>query len=140
MLTTILLPLLLPALFLLHRDGPFLPLIGAAVCMALFSALFGALCCLLTTTSAGCGLLSFSFSLIALALAGGILPPVMLPDTLRALSSLSPVKWLQSLAALPMGYPSEASCFIALAVCALLMAAASLALYHHRISRQEVDA
>jgi len=137
--TTILLLLLLPALFLLRREASLLPLLGTACGMALFSALFGALCCLLTTTTAGCGLLSFSFSLISLALAGGILPPVMLPDTLRALSPLSPVKWMQSLAALPMGYPAAPSLFIALAVCALLMAAVSLGLYHHRISRQEVD-
>ena len=95
--------LLAPALLLLG-EGPPLPLLGAALGMAVFCSIFCALCCLAWGSAAGCGGLSFAVSLASLALAGGVVPPVLLPGALRRLTGLSPVTWLARLAAGPMGY------------------------------------
>ena len=121
---------------LLAREAV-LPALGAAAVFALFCAVFGSLCCLVTTGAAGCGGLAFAVALAALGAAGGILPPVMLPQTLREWSWLSPVTWLRDIAALPAGYPAEDRVLMAAALAALLMAGLSALLYHRRVMRQE---
>ena len=111
--------------------------LGAAAVFALFCAVFGSLCCLVTASAAGCGGLAFAIALAAMGAAGGILPPVMLPKTLRELSWLSPVAWLRAVAALPAGYPAENRVLIAAAAAALLMAGLSALLYHRRVIHRE---
>jgi hypothetical protein len=60
--------LLAPGLAGLGRGG-ILPLVGAALAMALYCSLFCGLCCLLTEGAAGCGTASFALALAFLALA-----------------------------------------------------------------------
>ena len=121
---------------LLAQEG-ILSALGAAAVFALFCAVFGSLCCLVTASAASCGGLAFAVALAAMGAAGGILPPVMLPRTLRELSGLSPVAWLRAVAALPAGYPAENRVLIAAAAATLLMASLSALLYHRRVMRQE---
>ena len=123
-------------LALLAREAV-LPALGAAAVFALFCAVFGSLCCLVTPGAAGCGGLAFAVALVSMGAAGGILPPVMLPQTLREMSWLSPVAWLRAVAALPAGYPAEDRTLIAAAAAALVMAALSALLYHRRVTRRE---
>ena len=121
---------------LLARDAV-LSALGAAAVFALFCAVFGSLCCLVTASAAGCGGLAFAIALVSMGAAGGILPPVMLPQTLRELSWLSPVAWLRTIAALPAGYPAENRVLVAAAAAVLLMAGLSALLYHRRVMHQE---
>lgn len=134
-----LLLLLAPALLAAGEGQRPLALLGAALGMAAFCSLFCALCCLIAGSAAGCGALAFLAALVSLGLAGGIVPPVLLPRTLQRLSWLSPVTWLRQLAAWPMGYAVPASTWICLAVSAVGMAALALALYRREVDRQEVD-
>lgn len=132
-----LLLLLLPVLLAAGRSSP-LALAGAALGMALFCSLFCALCCLAAGSAAGCGVLAFGVSLLSLALGGGIVPPVLLPEPVRKLAWLSPATWLRQLAAWPMGYPVDDSTWICLILATVVMAALALALYRRRVDRQEV--
>ena len=133
----LLLPLLLPAL-LLAGGGPSLPLLGAALGMALFCALFSSVCCLVSRSAAGCGLLAFTVSLAALALAGGIVPPVLLPGPVRGLSVLSPVSWLQRLAVGAVGRPPDPSAVLCLTASGAVLAVLALSLYRRRTDSGEV--
>lgn len=135
--TVLLLPPLLAAL-LLAGGAVSLPLAVAALGMALFCSLFCSLCCLLAQSAAGCGTACFAVSLLSLALAGGIVPPVLLPGPVRRLSWLSPVTWLSRLAALPMGYEAPSSALICLAASGAAMASLSLFLYRRRADSGEV--
>ena len=72
------------------REG----ILAGAAC-GWFCAAFAALCCLLTADTGGCGVLSFACALAFLALGGGILPPVLMPGSLRELLGWSPVSWLR---------------------------------------------
>ena len=132
-----LLLLLLPTLLLAGEGHP-LALTGSALLMALFCSEFCAVCCLAAGSAAGCGLIAFGVSLLSLALAGGILPPVLLPGPMRQLSWLSPFTWLRQLAAWPMGYEVDRSAWICLALSMLGMALLALTLYRRRADRQEV--
>lgn len=132
-----LLLLIFPSLLLAEGGNPVL-LLGAALLMALFCSLFCSLCCLAAENAAGCGLIAFGVSLLALALAGGIVPPVLLPGPVRRLSWLSPVTWLRQLAAWPAGFPADGSVWACLALSAAGMAALALRLYRRRADRQEV--
>ena len=134
--TLALLVLLLPSL-LLHGGGNPLALAGAAVLMALFCSLFAALCCLAAQSAAGCGGVAFSVSLVFLLLAGGVIPPVLLPTAMRRLSGLSPVTWLRQIAAWPMGYDVSPFTWVCLGLSAAGMAALSFALYRTRADREE---
>ena len=78
-------------------------------------------------------------ALAFLALAGGIVPPVLMPAGLQRLIGLSPVTWLMELAAWAMGYEVPPATWLCLALSALGMAALSLALYQRRTDRQEVE-
>ena len=132
-----LLLLFLPAL-LLAGEGEPLPRLGAALLAALFCSIFCSLCCLAADSAAGCGLIAFGVSLLSLALAGGIVPTVLLPGPVRRLSWLSPVTWLRQLAACPMGYPVDPVVWLCLGLSGAGMAALSLILYRRRAYRQEV--
>ena len=134
----LLLPLLIPALLLSGEGRPLL-LIGTALGMALFCSIFASVCCLLSRSAAGCGLLAFTVSLLSLALAGGILPPVLLPGPVRKLSWLSPVSWLQRLAAWPGGYNLPLSARLCPALSAAAMTALALVLYRRRSNSGEVE-
>ncbi len=105
--------------------------------MALLCGLFGSLCCLLTGSAARCGGLAFLVPLLGLFVSGGILPPVMLPQSVRKLEVLSPVTWLRSLAAGSLGYEQE-SYGLYVAVAAVGMAVAGWLLYRRRMQGQEV--
>ena len=122
---------------LLAGEGNPLALLGAALGMALFSSVFCGLCCLASGSAAGCGMVSFGASLVCLALAGGIVPPVFLPGGVRQLAGLSPVTWLMRLAAWPMGCDMPLSAGAGLAAAGIGMAALSLVLYRRRAAREE---
>lgn len=128
---------LLPALVLAEKGAHPLALLGAAVLMAAYCALFGTLCCLAARDAAGCGMIAFTAALVALALAGGIVPPVLMPAGLRQLSGLSPVTWLIRLSAWPMGYPLPGFALGGLLLTGAGMAGLSLVLYRRRVDRWE---
>lgn len=129
--------LIFPSLLLTGEGNPVF-LLGAALLMALFGSLFASVCCLAAEDAAGCALIAFGVSLLSLALAGGIVPPVLLPGSVRRLSWLSPVTWLRRLAAWPMGYPADGSVWVCLTLSAAGLAALALILYRRRVERQEV--
>ena len=106
--------------------------------MAVYSSVCCAVCCLSFRSAAGCGVAAFALSLAALALAGGIVPTVLLPSGLKALSWLSPVTWLMELAAWPGGYPVERSTWFCLALTGTGMVVLSLKLYRSQGDCQEV--
>ena len=133
-----LLLLLYPVLLMTGAGDP-LPLLGAALAMALFCSVFCSLCCLATGSAAGCGVAAFTVSLLSLALAGGIVPAVLLPGPVRRLSGLSPVTWLLRLAAWPMGYEIPLTAWLCPLVCTAGMAALAVRLYRRRVGRQEVE-
>lgn len=136
--TVFLLPLLLPALLLSGGGAP-LPLTASALGMALYCSLFCSLCCLATRSAAGCGAVAFPISLASLALAGGIVPPVLLPRPVQKLSWLSPVTWLMELAAASMGLCQvSASTWTGLVLTGAGMAALALVLYRRRADSGEV--
>ena len=135
--TGVLLLLLAPAL-LLTGEGSVSARMTAALGMALFCALFSSVCCLALRSAASCGAVSFLAALLALALAGGIVPGALLPAGVRRLSPLSPVTWLMRLAALPMGYDLPLSSLAGLLLAGSGMLGAALALYRRRANCQEV--
>ena len=135
--TGVLLLLLAPAL-LLTGEGSVSARMTAALGMALFCALFSSVCCLALRSAASCGAVSFLAALLALALAGGIVPGALLPAGVRRLSPLSPVTWLMRLAALPMGYDLPLSSLAGLLLAGPGMLGAALALYRRRANCQEV--
>lgn len=133
-----LLLLLAPSLLLTGGGNP-LALLGAAALTAVFCSLFAALCCLVSGSAAGCGGAAFSVSLLSLFLAGGVVPPVLLPGGLRRLSGLSPVSWLRQLAAWSMGYDVPALTWAYLALTTAGIAALTFVLYRRRADRGEAD-
>ena len=126
---------LLVAPTLLAEGASPLAALGAAALMAAFCSLFCALCCLAAGSAGRCGALAFLISLLSLALAGGIVPPVLLPAPLRRLEWLSPAAWLRQLAAWPLGHAVPGSTWACLALTAALMAAAGLGLYRLGVDR-----
>ena len=129
--------LIFPSLLLMGEGNPVL-LLGTALGMALFCSVFASLCCLIAENAAGCGLIAFCVSLLSLALAGGIVPPVLLPGPVRRMNWLSPVSWLRRLAAQSMGYPADWSVWVCLALSTAGMAALAMALYRRRVDHREV--
>lgn len=125
-------------LALLEGSSPISGILTAVV-FALLCGSFGCMCCLLTGNSARCGGLSFLISLAALALSGGIVPPVMLPATLRKLQWLSPVTWLRDIAAATLGYECPISSVLVSVLTFAAMTALSLLLYRKRMDTGEVD-
>lgn len=134
----ILFPVIAAALLALSGENILLTLAAAAVSAA-FCVAFSALCCLLTANAGSCGALSFSCSLVFLALSGGVVPPVLMPQSLRGLMDISPVTWLRSLWALPMGgYEAKPWMIAALLVSSAGMLLIGMYLYWHRRMGQEV--
>ena len=130
--------LLVPSLLMAGGDAS-PALLGSAALAALFCSLFSALCCLAAEHAAGCGGAAFSVSLLSLFLAGGVVPPALLPEAVRLISPLSPVTWLRQLAAWPMGYRPSSSSLVLLTLSAAVMAFLSLVLYRVRSEREVVD-
>lgn len=128
--------LLAPGLLIMGKSG-IAALLAAALGMAVFCSIFCALCCLASGNAAGCGVIAFVVSLLSLALAGGIVPPVLLPEGVRQLSNLSPVTWMIRLAAWPMGYDMPLSAIAGLLLAGAGMIALSLMLYRRRIDQKE---
>lgn len=119
--------------------GSVLGTILAAVVFALFCALFGSLCCLITTSAANSGLMAFTVALLSLGASGGILPPSLLPETLRKCSWLSPVNWLRELAAATnKAFAADQRSMIAMICVMAVMAVVCCVLYHRRVAGQEV--
>lgn len=117
-----------------------LPLSGAlktALAGGAFFAVYAAFCSLASSHDAGCGSLSFLLTLAALALAGGIVPPVLLPQDLRRLEVLSPIAWMRDLAAEALGYGGGRSSVWTLLAAAAALAALSAWLYLRRIREME---
>ena len=134
--TPVLLLLLLPALLWAGGGKP--ALFAAALVTALYCCAFCSLCCLLTGSAGGCGLLSFGIAAASLGLAGGIVPPVLLPAPIRRLSGLSPVTWLRQLAAGAMGVCQvPASAWAGLALTGAGMTILALFLYRRRMDGEE---
>lgn len=132
----VMLVLIVPGLLACGGGRP-LALAAAAVGMALFASLFSALCCLTASRDAGRGGLAFTVSLLSLFLAGGVIPPALLPEAVRRLLPLSPVTWLRQLAAWPMGYEAAPSTWACLGLSLAGMAALCLPLYRRRAEREE---
>lgn len=119
--------------------GPVWSAALAAIVFSLFCALFGSLCCLITTGAANSGLMAFAVALLSLGASGGILPPVLLPQTMRNWSWLSPVNWLRELTAVSSGkYPMEGRSVAAILCTTVAMSIVCALLYHRRMSGQEV--
>lgn len=78
--------------------------LGTAAVWAAFFAAWASACALVTESAAACGGVSFLLALLFLALSGGIVPPVLLPEAMRPAVEMSPVAWMRALAARPLGY------------------------------------
>lgn len=130
-------PLLLAAQLVIVGGSVFLSIAVCALC-TLFCAAFASFCCLVTADTGSCGVLSFSGALVMLALSGGILPPVLMPEVLRKWIACSPVTWLRSLLAMPAGeYDVQPGMIgVVAGVCVLMIAAGAL-LYGRRAARGE---
>ena len=124
-----------PACILLKGHVPYA--LGVTLAAALFCAAFGILCCQLTADAAACGGLSFLLALLFTALAGGLIPPVLLPETLRNLSWLSPASWLRMLLSLAAGYEADVPMLIAMTAAFLLMSLLGWLLCRRRVMKQE---
>lgn len=72
--------------------------LAAAAVWSLFFTAYASFCASASRTSAGCGGVSFLLSLAALAVSGGIVPPVLLPEAVRRWEAFSPVTWLRAAA------------------------------------------
>lgn len=134
-----LLALLLPALLALGEGQNVPALVLAAAVMAAVGSLFGALCCLAAGSAGGCGAMAFLTALASLVLAGGIVPPALLPQGAQELGWLSPVSWLRQAAAWAMGYGGQASVWACMALAGAAMAAAAFALYRRAADREEAE-
>lgn len=113
------------------------PALGVAALCALFFASYAGLCGLLSSTAAGCGCLSFFVTLAALFLAGGIVPPVLLPEALQRLEWVSPIAWMRTLTGQALGYSAAYPAGGLLAGGTVLCGALSGRLYCRRVREQE---
>lgn len=130
--TLVLLPLMSVVSLLLTRGDPVTGLWAGALC-ACFCAGFGTVCCLVTDNTGSCGVASFLSALVFLFLSGGVLPPVLLPQTVQKLMILSPVTWLRSTMALAVeDYEMHWGYAAVTAVAAVALAVLGGALYRRR--------
>ena len=121
----------------LITGGKILPSVVVSALVSILCTAWISICCLCTGSVSGCGILSSLLSLCSLALSGGILPPVMLPQGLRKMMALSPVTWMRQLLATPAGYESRQAWLILL-ICTVTLFPICLLLYRSRFIR-EVD-
>ena len=131
---TLVITAVLAAALTLITENTFWELLPAALVCGVFCAGFVSLCCLLTDRAGSCGILSFGIALVMLGLSGGILPPAVMPASLRPWLEWSPISRMRSLMAFP-GREDAVHMLVAAAV--LVMPA--MALYRYR-SRKEVAA
>ena len=124
--------LLLPAALLLSQ-GAILSTLLRCLPAALFIAVFGSLCCLITAQAQQGGLLACLLALGMLGASGGILPGVMLPETLRKLLPFSPVTWMRLLLTASDGW---AGSLAALAACSAVLAVLGGLLYRRRFWKE----
>lgn len=119
-------------------DGSFgLMLIGAGLC-ALFCSVYVGFCCLVTSGTGSCGVLSFVWAMGMLLMSGGILPAAMMPESLRRCMDYSPVTWMRGVLAMAVEDAEIRSLWILLTVAvAVLLASGSAVLYHRRGLREE---
>lgn len=126
---------LFPAMLPLDLSVP--PALGTAAGWAVFFAAWASACALLTESAAGCGGLSFLLALAMLALSGGIIPPVLLPDAVRKVMALSPVTWMRAAAAQSLGYDAMNHPIGTLLLAAGVLCILSGWLYIRRADREE---
>lgn len=133
--TLILLLLLVPGLALAAGEIS-AALLGTALLTAVFGAVFGSFCCMITESIAGCGVLAFLLSFLSLTLAGGILPPVLLPRTLQKFGDFSPVTWIKDLAVGAVGVDVQGG-MLPLILTTVILAVVSWGLYCRRVDGRE---
>lgn len=109
--------------------------------LALFAACYGCFCCQAVRSSAGCGGLAMATAGVCTFLAGGILPPALLPGAVKALSPFSPVQMLREVLYLPVWEWQDAS-FSATGgfLWTLVFFTGGLLLYRRRLMGKETDA
>ena len=83
--------------------GEILPTLRSGFVCALFCAAYAGVCCLISGNTRNCGVVSFPCSLVFLFFAGGIVPPVLMPESLQGWSNFSPVTWLRNTMAVSGG-------------------------------------
>ena len=108
--------------------------IGDAVLYALFFAAHASFWASLTHSEAGCGAASGLAGAALLFLAGGIVPPVLLPPALARLGSWTPIAWMRALASPSLGHPGRPA--LCLAGLSLVLLTAAGALYCRRVRRE----
>ncbi|MBQ9459318.1 MAG: hypothetical protein IJU66_05230 [Oscillospiraceae bacterium] len=116
---------------LLREDVP--ALLPAALPCAMFFASYAALCALVSGSAAMCGTLSFCLDTVFLVLAGGVVPPALLPPPLQGLCSASPITWLLSASARTDDAPRAALC---LAASSAVLGLICVPLYLRRCARE----
>lgn len=131
----VLLPLIL--LPLLARGGDIFPSVLSAVAVALFSAAFCGLCCVLTPSAGSGALLSFLTATGMLILSGGVLPPVLLPVGLRRLTDWIPLSWARSLLSVSFGREVSGWAAMGLVLLTITLMLLTAVLFDRRVDREE---
>ena len=109
----------------------------SAILCGMFCAGFTGLCCLIAPELGSCGVLTSISALVFLFVAGGILPPVMLPQQIRQLSTWSPVSWMRTLLARPAGYEVFIAETLLLLGLTVLLTVLCFVFYRRRFFRKE---
>lgn len=110
-----------------------------ALLWSMLAAVFAAFCALITSTASGCGGVSFLVTLAALFVAGGIVPPVLLPEALQRAAIVSPVSWMSATAALALECSVDEVAPAVLAAAIVLLGAVSALLYARRVRERSDD-
>lgn len=131
---------LLTAAQLILVKGNVMQTVCSSAACSLFCAAYAAVCCLITHNTRTCGVLTFPGALVFLFLAGGILPPVLMPPMLQGFMDLSPITWLRNTMAVPGGelYPDQSMAGTLLLWSALLLIIGGL-LYCRRTTSGKED-
>lgn len=136
----VLLVLLTGAQMLIVKGDVMATVFAAGVC-ALFCSAYTGLCCLLTNNTRNCGVLSFPCSLVFLFLSGGILPPVLMPESLQGWMKYAPVTWMRNVMAVPGDNLLEDGTMTRmLLLSGVIMLAIGGLLYRHRSIHWKEDA
>lgn len=95
------------------------------------------LCAVLARSAGAAGLMAFLPATLALVLAGGVLPPALLPRGLREMVSLCPLTWARETLAAALDYPVPWPRTLALAALAALLTAVTALCFRMRVDRGE---
>lgn len=130
---------LLTAVQLFLVKGDVIQTLGVSAACGLFCTAYTAVCCLLTSNTRNCGVLTFPAALVFLFLSGGILPPVLMPQMLQGFMDLSPVTWLRNTMAVPGGelYPDQSMAGILLVCSGILLILGGLLYFRRSMSGKE---